>query len=59
MAWNGNKRKGGKGKGRHELESLSYKMGQIERGLSNKDSKVYASYEAGKKKTEYKKKPLL
>ncbi len=53
-----NKRKSNRG--RNELEVLAYKMGQIERGLANPDSKVKASYDRGAATpTQRKRKPLL
>lgn len=43
-----------------ELEKLSYKLGQIERGLSNPDSRVFESYNNGKKgPTKKRRKSLL
>lgn len=71
MAWKDNYRTnkktktssktGGKSKSKYtELEKLSFKFGQIQRGLTNPDSRVYESYNNGKNGTTKKtRKPLL
>lgn len=71
MAWKNNYRTtkkpktssktGRKSKSKYtELEKLSYKLGQIERGLKNPDSRVFESYNNGKKgPTKKRRKSLL
>lgn len=63
MAWNyGNKKGKGYGKksGYTEAEKLAYKLGQIEVGLKNSNSKVSESYIKGANSTKIKeKKPLF
>ena len=49
-----------KKKGRSYLEKLAWDLGRIERGKSNPDSKVYASYHAGKSQPKASaRKPLI
>ena len=49
-----------KKKRRSALEKLAYDLGKIERGKSNPDSKVYASYHAGKSQPKISaRKPLI
>lgn len=42
-----------------ELTSLAYKMGQVQRGLQNPDSKISSAYDRGKTKPEKRKKQSL
>lgn len=50
----------GKKKGRTSLEKLAWNLGRIERGKSNTNSKVYASYQAGKSEPKAsRRKPLI
>lgn len=42
-----------------ELTRFAYNMGQVQRGLKNPDSRITASYDAGKNSVEKKKKPLF
>ena len=36
-----------------ELEKLAFKLGQVQRGLRNPDSRVFESYNNGKKSPNY------
>ena len=42
-----------------ELTRLAFLMGQVERGRKNPDSRITASFDAGKNSVEKKKKPLF
>ena len=42
-----------------ELTSLAYKMGQVQRGLQNPDSKISSAYDRGATKPEKRKKQSL
>ena len=42
-----------------ETEKLAFKMGQIERGIKNPNSKVYESYQNGLKDTKPKTKKTM
>ena len=42
-----------------DLTSLAYKMGQVQRGLQNPDSKISSAYDRGKTKPERRKKQTL
>lgn len=42
-----------------ELTSFAYKMGQVQRGLQNPDSKISSSFERGKMKPEKRQKQTL
>lgn len=55
------KKKNWKKKGKYsDLEKFAYKMGQVNRGLGNKNSLVYESFQNGNTVKEKKsKKPLL
>ena len=45
---------------RSALEKLAWNLGRIERGKNNSDSKVYASYQAGKSEPKKSaRKPLI
>ena len=61
--WSGNtktaKNKGKKGSYEKDIKNFAYKMGCVQRGLSNPDSQVAESFNAGKNKTPQKKKPLF
>ncbi len=70
MAWKDNYRTnkkpktssktGGKSKSKYtELEKLSFKLGMIQRGLENPDSRVFESFNNGKKGSSKKTKKSL
>ena len=42
-----------------DLTSLAYKMGQVQRGLQNPDSKISSAYDRGKTKPARRKKQSL
>ena len=49
-----------KSSGYTQIEKLAYRMGQVKRGLSNSNSRVYESYQKGcNSKTTKQRKPLF
>ena len=58
MAYKKNTYKRKKGK-YSQLERLAYQMGQIDKGLTDSNTRVYDSFQAGCTATKRKKKPLF